>query len=406
MKYRPLSARMVQLYGLAMFFFTANSVLTVIFPLQAAESGYKEAEIGVMMGIYMLVCMVLRPWAGQMAARHSVFAIMQWLLIVHAAALFLYVWLGADSLYAVRALQGGVTAFFSMSMQIGITEILKAEDRGQGMAMYSLSTVLPGLYGPAVALLLWTAFDAVYLLAFIVLLTILPLLLFIRSPLPKTKQENASFTFREMAAAIKEARRHSGLVLSSAVMLAGACVFGAITTFLPLYMLTAKTGNPAFYLFLQAIVVVGSRFVFRKHIPSDGKWHPAFIALILLSSMIGTTLLAMLPLLGVFIYSAAVFNGLAAAMLYPTLTTYISFAVPKETKHILLGLFLASYDLGFSLGGLVMGFVVQWGSYEAMFAACSAIAFLALGFVWVQREKPAAHCQTVAEKSAVDNSRT
>lgn len=39
MKLQPLSLRMMQLYGLAIIFFTANAVLTVIFPLEAADGG-------------------------------------------------------------------------------------------------------------------------------------------------------------------------------------------------------------------------------------------------------------------------------------------------------------------------------------------------------------------------------
>ncbi|MFF5995845.1 MFS transporter [Lysinibacillus sp. KU-BSD001] len=378
MKKSPLSISMLQMYGLAMFYFTANSVLTVIFPLQAKDHGMPEAEIGIMMGMYMFICMVLRPWAGQMVAKHSVFTIMKWLLVGHAGALLLYIWLGVDSLYAVRILQGFVTAFFSMAMQIGITEVLRDEDRGQGMAMYSLSTVLPGLYGPALALFLWYQGDMMWLLLLVAALAFFPLLFFIKSPLPKTKKDNASFTFKEMFAAMKVARQHNGLVVSSGVMLIGASIFGAITAFLPLYFVTTGTGNAALYLFLQAIVVVGSRFFFRKHIPSDGKWHPKFIALVLVSSIIGTSLLALLPMIGSFIYISAIFNGIATAMLYPTLTTYISFVVPDAQRHILLGLFLASYDLGFSMGGMVMGFIVQFVSYEMMFATCSLLGVVAL----------------------------
>ncbi|WP_146240939.1 MFS transporter [Paenibacillus sambharensis] len=80
---------MLQMYALALLFFTANSVLTVIFPLQGAEHGFREGEIGVIMGLYMFVCMVLRPWAGQMIAKYSVMTIMKWLLAGHAAALLL-----------------------------------------------------------------------------------------------------------------------------------------------------------------------------------------------------------------------------------------------------------------------------------------------------------------------------
>lgn len=380
MKKRPLSFSMLQIYGLAIFYFTANSVLTVIFPLQAADHGMPEAEIGLMMGMYMFVCMVLRPWAGQLVAKYSALTIMKYLLLGHAAALLLYVWLGVDSLYAVRILQGIVTAFFSMAMQIGITETLRDEDRGQGMAMYSLSTVMPGLYGPALGMLLWVQEDKLWLLVFITILAFAPFLFFVKSSLPKTKIENASFTLKDMAEGLKIARGHKELIVAAGVMLIGASIFGAISTFLPLYFVTTNTGSVGFYLFLQAFVVVGSRFIFRKYIPSDGKWHPGFISLVLSSSIIGTTMLALLPFIGPFVYISAIFNGIATAMLYPTLTTYISFAIPESHKHVLLGLFLASYDLGFSLGGMLMGFVVQFGSYPIMFAVCSAIGLAAVGY--------------------------
>lgn len=378
---------MLQLYALALFFFTANAVLTVIFPLQAAEHGFREGEIGIMMGLYMFACMGLRPWAGQLIAKYSVVNIMKWLLAGHALALLLYVWLGVESLYIVRALQGVVTAFFSMAMQIGIASILLDEDRGQGMSMYSLSTVLPGLYGPALALLLWTQYDHLYLLLLIGALAVLPLLFVFRSPLPATKEEKGMFTFREMITAFKNTGQRRGLMVSALVMLIGASVFGAITTFLPLYMLTTGYGNAALYLFLQAIVVVVSRFLLRKSIPSDGKWHPAFMSIVLVSSVIGTTLLAFLPYIGHFIYVSAIFNGVASAMLYPTIITYMSFAIPKETKHILLGVFLASYDLGFALGGFVMGFVIQISSFSSMFVTCSIIGLAAIMFIWGNRKE-------------------
>ncbi|MFJ7405606.1 MULTISPECIES: staphylopine family metallophore export MFS transporter CntE [unclassified Lysinibacillus] len=388
MKVRPLSAPMLQMYGLAMFFFTANAVLTVIFPIQAAAGGFKEGEIGVMMAMYMLVCMFLRPFAGQMVAKHSPFTIMKWLLFGHAVALLIYIVFGIDSLYIVRILQGIITAFFSMAMQLGIADVLREEDRGQGMSMYSLSTVMPSLYGPALALLLWSQFELVYLLAFIAFLAVVPLLCFIRSPLPKTKIIKERFSLRDILYVINGTKQHQGLMVAAIVMTIGSAVFGAISTFLPLYLLTEGAANPTLYLFIQAIVVVVSRFLLRQYIPSDGKWHPMFIALVLISSVLGTTLLALLPVLGSFVYISALFNGLASAMLYPTITTYMSFAVPKESRYVLLGLYLATYDLGFGIGSFLMGFVVQLTSYSLMFIACSIIAALALGIVFLERKSP------------------
>ncbi|MFJ7839355.1 staphylopine family metallophore export MFS transporter CntE [Lysinibacillus sphaericus] len=399
MRYRPLSGRMLQMYGLAMFFFTANAVLTVIFPVQAAAGGFKESQIGVMMAMYMLVCMFLRPFAGQMVAQHSPYTIMKWLLLAHAVALLIYVVFGIDSLYIVRILQGVITAFFSMAMQLGIADVLQDEDRGQGMSMYSLSTVMPAIYGPAVALLLWSQFELHYLLAFIVFLAIAPLFCFIRSPLPKIKVAKQRISLNDMLYALKRTKQHKGLMLSAIVMAIGAAVFGAISTFVPLYMLTEGIANPALYLFLQAIVVVGSRFLCRQYIPSDGKWHPMFISIVLISSMLGTTLLAMLPMLGSFVYMSAIFNGLASAMLYPTVTTYMSFAIPKEARYTLLGLYLATYDLGFGAGSFFMGFVVQFTSYAMMFMMCTIIAGIALILVLLKRQMTGMYEHRIATKS-------
>lgn len=383
--FSPLSGAMLQLYLLSMLFFTASSILTIIFPLQAEKSGISEGEIGFIMGITMFVCMVLRPWAGQMVAKYSVKTMMQWLLVGHAVTLMIYVLFGIDSIYVVRVLQGVVIAFFSMSMQLGINDMLKNEDRGQGMSMYSLSSVMPSLYGPVLAIWLWQQLDATYLIACLVVLAMLPLLIYMRTPLPQQQKVWVAFSICELLGALKETSRHQGLIIASITMIVGSTIIGAISTFLPLYMLKFNLGNIAVYLFIQALVVVGSRFILRKRIPSDGHWHPKFIVLVLLASIIGTTMLAYGGQLGALIYLSAIFNGLAFAMLYPTIMTFISFAIPEDKKHLLLGVFLATNDLGFSLGSFVMGIVVQLTSYAMMFITCTIVTCLAIGLVVLKR---------------------
>jgi len=383
--FSPLSGAMLQLYLLSMLFFTASSILTIIFPLQAEKSGISEGEIGFIMGITMFVCMVLRPWAGQMVAKYSVKTMMQWLLVGHAVTLMIYVLFGIDSIYVVRVLQGVVIAFFSMSMQLGINDMLKNEDRGQGMSMYSLSSVMPSLYGPVLAVWLWQQLDGTYFIACLVVLAMLPLLIYMRTPLPQHQKVWVAFSIRELLGALKETSRHQGLIIASITMIVGSTIIGAISTFLPLYMLKFNLGNIAVYLFIQALVVVGSRFILRKRIPSDGHWHSNFIVLVLLASIIGTTMLAYGGQLGALIYLSAIFNGLAFAMLYPTIMTYISFAIPEDKKHLLLGVFLATNDLGFSLGSFVMGIVVQLTSYAMMFITCTIVTCLAIVLVVLKR---------------------
>jgi hypothetical protein len=63
----------------------------------------------------------------------------------------------------------------------------------------------------------------------------------------------------------------------------------------------------------------------RKTIPSDGSWNTWLMAGLMLCAALGTQLLSLMETIGPLVYLSAVFSGFALALLYPTLTTYLSF---------------------------------------------------------------------------------
>lgn len=115
---------------------------------------------------------------------------------------------------------------------------------------------------------------------------------------------------------------------------------------------------------IQAAVVVLCRFTLRKKIPSDGRWHTGLIAGLLLSAATGSQILGLLQTAGPALYISAICNGITIALIYPTLMTYLTFVLPAHSRHVLLGLFISSYDLGFSVGGLMMGPLAERFSYS------------------------------------------
>ncbi|MCZ8519407.1 MULTISPECIES: staphylopine family metallophore export MFS transporter CntE [Paenibacillus] len=373
----PLSRGQLKLYLLAVLFFSANSILTVILPLQSDARGMQQGEIGLMMGAYMLTCMIVRPWAGQLLSRYGALAIMRALLLVHGGCLVLYSLSGIDSYLWLRALQGAVTAFFSMIMQMGMLVMLSAKDRAQGMSLYTLSTMIPQLFGPLLALYLWDTGQPSLFMGIMIALSVITWLTGAFAPLPASPLGEGSYTFLEMLRSIAQLWQHRILLVCSAVMLLASCVFGAVSTFLPLYMEKTGAGHAGYYLLLQGLVVVVCRFVLRRHIPSDGSWHTGFIAGLLLCASAGSGLLAMLESGGALMYVSAVCNGVAVALLYPTLVTYLSFVLPARNRAVLLGLFISSYDMGFSSGGLLMGVVAQTITYPGMFTLCAGLSLLA-----------------------------
>ncbi|WP_223192566.1 staphylopine family metallophore export MFS transporter CntE [Paenibacillus sedimenti] len=376
--HRPLSLGFVRIYLLACLFFAANSILTVILPLQSEREGIGQSEIGVIMGAYMLFCMFLRPWAGQTVAKFGALRTMRMLLIVNAIGLVLFTIFGTEGYLPLRALQGAVTAFFSMAMQMGIVEVLEDQDRAQGFSLYTLSTMLPQLFGPIAALYLWEHNQTPAIAVILIALGLLAWLCGLTVPLPASSMKGASFTFAEMVKSISQLWKNRDLFVCSVVLLVTSMIYGAIMTFLPLYMQSINKGDAGLYFMLQAAVVVVCRFALRKKIPSDGRWHTGLIAGLLLSAAAGAQLLAMLHIAGPLIYISAICNGVAVALIYPTLTTYLTFVLPAHARHILLGLFISSYDLGFSLGGLMMGPLAERFSYSQMFTCCAWLSIAVL----------------------------
>ena len=116
---------------------------------------------------------------------------------------------------------------------------------------------------------------------------------------------------------------------------------------------------------------------------------------LMLSAALGTQLLSLMDMLGPFVYISAVFSGFALALLYPTLTTYLSFVLPADSRYVLMGIFMSSYDLGFSLGGLAMGIVVQISSYSMMFTVCTLLSVAALVVVMLFRKRMEAGNQSI-----------
>lgn len=384
---KPLSISFIRLYLLALLFFAANSLLTIILPLQSEAEGIGQAEIGLMMGAYMLTCMFLRPYAGQLMGKYGPLTVMRGLLLVHVLCLILYTLSGVEGYIWLRALQGAGTAFFSMTMQTGIVERLADKDRAQGMSMYTLFTMVPSLFVPIVAMEVWeSGMGWVYTLV-VISIGALTLLVGFNVPLPQETEHKKSYTLTEMFKSFAMIGRSRPLLISSIVMLLGSCIFGATATFLPLYMVSSGSGSAGLYLMIQGIVVVGCRFVLRKKIPSDGSWNTALISSMLLCAAGGSLLLVLMDSIGGFVYFSAVFNGIAVALLYPTQTTYLSFVLSAESRYVLMGLFMSSYDLGYSLGGLLMGIVIQVMSYQAMFVVCTILALAAVLAVWGSKKQ-------------------
>ncbi|PEZ08216.1 MFS transporter [Bacillus sp. AFS018417] len=379
----------LRLYLLVLLYFSANAILNVIIPLQGKTLGASNTTIGLIMGAYLFTTMFFRPWAGQIIQKHGPIKVLRVILILNGFALILYTITGLGGYLVARMLQGVSTAFFSMALQIGIIDALLEKDRSQGISLYSLFSYVPGIIGPILALGIWQGGMDYFTVVMIAIASFTGLFGYSvkidkveNQPVTNNTKQGVSL-FKSFSQLVK----NPFLFKCSVLMLVASIVFGAITTFIPLYAMQLKDGNAGIYLMLQAGTVVLTRFTLRKKIPSDGKWHSSFIMGTMLLLAIAAQCVSFSINGGViFFYVGAILMGIAQALIYPTLTTYLSFVLPQMNRNVLLGLFIAMADLGVSLGGVIMGPVSDFYSYSTMYMICTILGMTMFFFAYDRRK--------------------
>ncbi len=382
----------LRLYILVLLYFSANAILNVIIPLQGAFLGAGSTTIGLIMGAYMFTTMFFRPWAGKMIQKHGPIKVLRIILIINGFALILYTFTGLGGYLLARILQGVSTAFFSMALQMGIIDALPEKDRSQGISYYSLFSYIPGIVGPVLALAIWQTGGMDYFTVVLIGIAVCTGIFGYTAKMEKDKEgpesaADASGQNVSMWESFGQLVKNPLLFRCSVLMLSASVVFGAVTTFIPLYASQVPGGNAGVYLMLQAGTVVLARIALRKRIPSDGKWHSPFIMTTMLLLAVAAQCVSFSVTGGMlFFYSGAVLMGIAQAILYPTLTTYLSFVLPQPNRNVLMGLFIATADLGISLGGAVMGPIADMSSYSFMYTICAILGAVMIVFAYERRK--------------------
>ncbi|EOD8644951.1 MFS transporter [Staphylococcus aureus] len=382
----------LRLYILTLMFFSANAILNVFIPLRGHDLGATNTVIGIVMGAYMLTAMVFRPWAGQIIARVGPIKVLRIILIINAIALIIYGFTGLEGYFVARVMQGVCTAFFSMSLQLGIIDALPEEHRSEGVSLYSLFSTIPNLIGPLVAVGIWNA-NNISLFAIVIIFIALTTTFFgyrvtFAEQEPDTSDKIEKMPFNAVTV-FAQFFKNKELLNSGIIMIVASIVFGAVSTFVPLYTVSLGFANAGIFLTIQAIAVVAARFYLRKYIPSDGMWHPKYMVSVLSLLVIASFVVAFGPQVGAIIfYGSAILIGMTQAMVYPTLTSYLSFVLPKVGRNMLLGLFIACADLGTSLGGALMGPISDLVGFKWMYLICGMLVIVIMIMSFLKKPTP------------------
>ena len=346
-------------------------ILIPTIPIYLSKFQAKESEIGILVGIFSVSSLIIRPIVGR-----ALLTIPERLFMVCGALIY-----GASSLayifappfwplFWLRIFHGVGLALFSTASFTFIANITPPAQRGQSISYFSLSMNLSWALGPFFGMLLVNHFGFRVMFLVCAGLSLASLWMAMKLskrtiPMKSQSPMNDSYLSRE------------ALPFSFVAFLLSV-IWGTLAAFFPLYALMHGVSNPGiFFIFLAGTTFLGRAF-FAKMADKCGKKQIIMPCLAIV--IISITIIPLSKTLAMFVLSA-VLLGMGWALLYPAL---LACAVDKagSAQGPAMGTFTALSDLGGGLGPMIMGIILEYTNYSVMFLCLILTAVINLIFFY------------------------
>jgi MFS family permease len=271
----------------------------------------------------------------------------------------------------VRVLQGVGYAFFSTASFTLIANISPEAQRGQSVSYFLLGYNIALALGPLLGMFLINQFS--FTMLFMVCLGLSLIALFATNKLGRrnvppleTSTNKESFLFNRKA------------LPPSIISFFFHFLWGALTTFFPLYAIYHGVDNPGFFFTTVAMMLILGRTIGGRMLDTYSREKVLLPCLItfIISMVILVFSKTLLPFTIV-----AVIWGIGHAFFYPSLVAFLFDRVGPSLGPA-MGTFTAISDLGMCLGPVIMGITLQLTSYPIMFLCLFLIAILNLGYFY------------------------
>ncbi|MEH7221672.1 MFS transporter [Bacillus toyonensis] len=355
----------IQMSFAMLFLFTGFYLLVPTLPLFIKEIGGNESQVGLMMGMFTIAAVVIRPIIGGMLDQYGRRSFIIFGLILFGLTMYSYNLASTIVLLAVLRVIHGVTwAVSTTAVGTAITDIIPDSRRGEGMGWYGMAMTIAMAIGPMIGLWVvqYYSFHGLFLLA-----TLLSFMAVILSLITKM-----SFTPQKEKGKIQLFEKS---VLSiTVVVFFLSFAYGGITTFLQLFASSINV-NPGMFFLVYAIALTIVR-------PISGKLLDKYGEVFIILPALCITILAIVVLTmangltGIII--AATLYGVGFGSAQPALQAAMLTIVDPSKRGVANASFFTAFDLGIGLGAILLGFVSQIFGYRILFTASSVSAVIAL----------------------------
>jgi len=353
-------------------FSLAFHILIPTLPIHLSRSGSAEAEIGVLIGVFSVSSLIIRPSVGRALLRipEKNFMIAGSLLFGLSSIAYL---LAPPFLpfFMVRIFQGIGLAFFNTASITLVANISPDAHRGQSFGYFYLAFNFAFALAPSFGIFIINNFSFTILFFFSAALSLCSL--FITSKLAK----------REMSLPIDSSIADDSFLSRKAIPPAmmvffAHIIWGTLTAFFPLYALNHGVSNPGFFFAAYAVVLILGRTLGGRIL--DQYSREKIILPCLTTYILSMVILAFSKTLPMFILVAIIW-GIGNAFLIPTLVAY-TIELAGSSRGPAMGTFTAFADFGTGIGPMVMGIILRMTSYQTMFLCLAFTGLLNLSYFY------------------------
>ncbi|MEW5898706.1 MAG: MFS transporter [Bacillota bacterium] len=349
------------------FYFGSFYFLIPTLPQYVDLLGGTPAEVGLVMGLFTMASVIIRPYFGKMADRQG----RKIFMLVGSSFFILFPLVynmiqAITPLYLVRVLNGLAHASFLVGAMAYIADLAPPHRRGEVIGIFSTANVIAMALFPAWGIAIIKEpedFTHLFIVsAFTAAAGFLAVAL-LRDIRPRNDKNIKNMGFFAIG-------KKRGVLVPSLTLFAGATAYGALVTFLPLF--APQRGLPDFGIFFT--VYAGSTILSRALAGalSDRIGRYRVILPFTLILIIAVGLLPSLSNMWLLIIIAALY-GLGFGAFMPALNALVVDHTPPQERGSALAFFTSFMDIGITAGAMVLGLVGSRAGYSAMFYTAAAV---------------------------------
>ncbi|WP_017293748.1 MFS transporter [Geminocystis herdmanii] len=409
---------LVILFFCALCFWTSITCLLPVLPAYIQDIGATAKQVGYVMGCFAIGLLLSRVWLGKLADE-GLTKLIQGIKInsqiTNFLSRFLRQFIGKlvdypsrkiviiigtlvatlapmgylffDSipqLMVIRAFHGVSIAAFTTGYSALVVDLSPPKQRGELIGYMSLAVPVGMAFGPAVGGFLQEATSYQVLFSVSALCGILALISAIQirefDSLKKKQNDITNLKYHKLDGVndrtFKEIIFNASFLVPTIILLLIGTLFGALVTFLPLYL--RETGiqfNVGLFYTVAAIASFIVRFISGSS--SDKYGRGIFITISIFCYILSMILLTFAHSGGMLLLSA-LSEGMGAGMLVPIILALISDRCHPTERGKVFAICVSGFDVGVALGGPVLGSLLLDFGYRFLFGVTVIMAILAL----------------------------